>query len=386
MTNGLSPASLIARSAAFARAMACPPGLLPFRLRRRAGMRPAAGPAFSPLLPLLAILASLATVVAFFVFLAWPAFAQSTGVAITGTPKFGEILTANTSAIVPEDYGGVAGSSLTFTYQWVRSKGGTDTDIPSATSLAYQVTHDDFRHQVKVKVNFTVSSTDHMETSAAVGPVLGTLAEPATPYTAPSNALWSATIGVESSRGLVGYNNVSGSMFGSLSENFVFFNRRINGIIGADRGFYLNFKQEALEHPRWERWTLHVNDDIALPLSEMAAIESSVGGMVLGLRDGDYGEVWADGSRHTVYITTPGTRATGAPSISGTVRVNRTLTADTSAIRDADGLASPTYIYQWFRVVDGENVPIGIGNFATYRVRPSDAGHRFKVGVIFLDD
>ena len=105
----------------------------------------------------------------------------------------------------PENYGGEAGSSLTFTYQWVRSKGGADTDIPSATSTTYTVTHDDFRHQVKVKVGFTVGSTEHMETSAAVGPVLGTLTQPSTPYTAPSDALWSATIGVESSGGLVGY-------------------------------------------------------------------------------------------------------------------------------------------------------------------------------------
>ena len=227
---------------------------------------------------------------------------------ITGTPKFGEILTADTSAIDAGDYGGVAGSSLTFTYQWVRSKGGTDTDIPSATSLAYRVTHDDFRHQVKVKVSFTVGSTDHTVTSDAVGPVLGTLTQPSTPYTAPSDALWSATIDVGSSRGLVGYNNVSGSMFGSLSEDFVFFDRRINGIIGSDRGFYLNFKQEALEYPGWERWTLHVNDDVELLLSEMDTFEVAIGGLFLGLTDGEYQDLWEEGSRHTVYISTPGTR------------------------------------------------------------------------------
>ena len=347
--------------------------------------------AFGSSLLSLAVAALLGLAVALLAFQAWPAFAQSTGVAITGTPKFGEILTADTSAIVPEDYGGVAGSSPTFTYQWVRSKGGTDTDIPSATSLAYRVTHDDFRHQVKVKVSFTVSATPHTETSAAVGPVLGTLTQPTTPYTAPSDALWSATIDVGSSRGLVGYNNVSGSMFGLLSEDFVFFDRwRINGIIGADRGFYLNFQQEALEHPGWERWTLHVNDDVELLLSEMRTLDSTIGGLLLGLTDGDYGDLWEEGSRHTVYITTFGTRATGAPSISGTVAVDQTLTADTSAISDADGLTSPAYIYQWFRVVDGKNVSIRdagvLANAATYRVRGTDVGKRLKVGVIFLDD
>ena len=382
MTNGLSPASLVARSAAFARAMACPPGLSPFRLRRRLVMRPAFG---SSLLSL-AVAALLGLAVVLFAFLAWPASAQSTGVAITGTPKFGEILTADTSAIDAGDYGGVAGSNLTFTYQWVRSKGGTDTDIPSATSLAYRVTHDDFRHQVKVKVSFTVSATPHTENSAAVGPVLGTLSQPSTPYTAPSNALWSATIDVESSGNYIGYNNIDSNMFGSLSEKSVLLDREIRGIIGYNSGLFITFIEPATEYPGWERWTLHVNDDIELPLSEMRSGTSPGSPFYLALMDGDYREVWADGSRHTVYITTPGTRATGAPSISGTVRVNRTLTADTRAISDADGLTSPAYIYQWFRVVDGENVPIGIGTAATYRVRPHDAGHRFKVGVIFLDD
>ena len=342
----------------------------------------------TPFLPLLAVLASLGLAVTLFVLQAWPAFAQSTGVAITGTPKFGEILTADTSAINAEGYGGEAGSNLTFTYQWVRSKGGTDTDIPSATSLAYRVTHDDFRHEVKVKVSFTVGSDSNLETSAAVGPVLGTLTQPSTPYTAPSDALWSATIGVGSSGGIVGYNNVSGSMFGSLSEDFVFFDRRINGIIGADRGFYLNFQQEALEHPGWERWTLHVNDDVEFLLSEMRIFDTAIGGLFLGLTDGDYGDLWEEGSRHTVYISTPGTRATGAPSISGNAAVGQTLTVDTSAIADADGLTSPTFFYQWFRIVEGEEVRIGdiVDTSDTYTVRRPDAGSKLRVEVLFVDD
>ena len=345
-------------------------------------MRPAFG---SSLLPL-AVAALLGLAVTVFAFQAWPAFAQSTGVAITGTPKFGEILTADTSAIDAGDYGGVAGSSPTFTYQWVRSKGGTDTDIPSATSLAYRVTHDDFRHQVKVKVSFTVGSTDYTETSEAVGPVLGTLSQPDTPYTAPSNALWSATIGVGSSGNYIGYNNQAANMFGSLSQESVLLDRKIQGIIGHNNGLFITFREPATEYPGWERWTLHVNDDIELPLTEMTSGTAPTSPFYLVLQDGDYQEVWADGSRHTVYITTPGTRATGAPSISGTVRVNRTLTVDTSAISDADGLASSTYIYQWFQVVDGENVAIGAANAATYRVRGTDVGKRLKVGVLFLDD
>ena len=44
------------------------------------------------------------------------------------------------------------------------------------------------------------------------------------------------------------------------------------------------------------------------------------------------------------------TPATGAPTITGTARVGETLTAATTGIMDADGLASPSYTYQWIRV------------------------------------
>ena len=39
--------------------------------------------------------------------------------------------------------------------------------------------------------------------------------------------------------------------------------------------------------------------------------------------------------------------ATGAPTISGTVRVGEVLEVDTSGIADANGLANATFSYQW---------------------------------------
>ena len=126
--------------------------------------------------------------------------------------------------------------------------------------------------------------------------------------------------------------------------------RKIQAMAGINSGFYINFTEPATEHPGWERWTLHVNDDIELPMSEMRSLTFPISPFVLVLGDGDYGEVWEDGSRHTVYITTPGTRATGAPSISGNLAVGQTLTADTSAISDVDGLTNRTFFYQWFRI------------------------------------
>ena len=120
----------------------------------------------------------------------------------------------------------------------------------------------------------------------------------------------------------------------------------------------------------------------------MDTFDTAIGGLLLGLTDGDYRDLGEDGSRHTVYISTPGTRATGAPSISGNVAVGQTLTVDTSAIVDADGLTSPTFFYQWFHTVGGEEVVISgsAAETATYTVRQTDEGRRLRVEVLFLDD
>ena len=52
-------------------------------------------------------------------------------------------------------------------------------------------------------------------------------------------------------------------------------------------------------------------------------------------------------STATTAVIAANTSATGAPTISGTVQVDQTLTADTSGIGDADGLTNVSYSYQW---------------------------------------
>ena len=63
----------------------------------------------------------------------------------------GETLTAGTSGI--SDGNGM--TSPGFTYQWVRTQGGTDTDITGATGSTYAPTSDDAGSAFKVKVSFT---------------------------------------------------------------------------------------------------------------------------------------------------------------------------------------------------------------------------------------
>ena len=68
----------------------------------------------------------------------------------------------------------------------------------------------------------------------------------------------------------------------------------------------------------------------------------------------------------TVNVTAVNDDATGKPTISGTAKVGRELTASTTGIDDADGLSNATYGYQWIRVDDGTETPITDATSETY--------------------
>ena len=79
--------------------------------------------------------------------------------------------------------------------------------------------------------------------------------------------------------------------------------------------------------------------------------------------------------------------ATGVPTISGTVQVGETLTADTSGdYADEDGLENVSYSYQWIRSDDGADTDIAEATDSTYTLADSDAGKTIKVRVSFTDD
>ena len=74
--------------------------------------------------------------------------------------------------------------------------------------------------------------------------------------------------------------------------------------------------------------------------------------------------------------------ATGAPTISGTAQVGETLTANTSGIADADGLANATFSYQWL----ADDSDISGATNATYTLTDSEESKAVKVQVSFTDD
>ena len=78
----------------------------------------------------------------------------------------------------------------------------------------------------------------------------------------------------------------------------------------------------------------------------------------------------------------PNTPATGAPTISGTVRVGQTLEAFTNGISDADGLDDVAYSYQWL----ADNADIAGATGKTYTLVAADQGTTITVRVTFDDD
>ena len=76
------------------------------------------------------------------------------------------------------------------------------------------------------------------------------------------------------------------------------------------------------------------------------------------------------------------TPATGAPTITGTVRVGETLTAETSAIADADGMSGAVFSYQWL----ADDADIAGATSDTYTLVDADLDKAVKVRVIFTDN
>ena len=77
--------------------------------------------------------------------------------------------------------------------------------------------------------------------------------------------------------------------------------------------------------------------------------------------------------------------ATGLPTISGTVQVGETLTADTFGIADEDGLTNVSFSYQWIRSDGSTDTNIAGQTTSMYTLADADEGQTTKVRVSFTD-
>ncbi len=84
-------------------------------------------------------------------------------------------------------------------------------------------------------------------------------------------------------------------------------------------------------------------------------------------------------------VSNTNTLATGLPTISGTAQVGETLTADTSDIEDANGLANATFSYRWVSSDGTTDTDIEKATGSTYKLVAADQGRFVKVRVTFTD-
>ena len=78
--------------------------------------------------------------------------------------------------------------------------------------------------------------------------------------------------------------------------------------------------------------------------------------------------------------------ARGGVSITGTARVGSSLSADTSAVEDSNGLTGVAFSYQWLREQEGIETEIDGGATSEYTLADADAGQNIRVRVTFSDD
>ena len=93
-------------------------------------------------------------------------------VAIAGTARVGRELSASLSNVADAD--GL--TSPSYSYQWVRVDGMTETDITGATSSAYTLAADDVGKTVKVKVTFQDDVGNNETLTSDAYPSVGTIA------------------------------------------------------------------------------------------------------------------------------------------------------------------------------------------------------------------
>ena len=272
---------------------------------------------------------------------------------ITGTAQVGETLTADTSGIADDD--GL--TNVSYSYQWIRNDGGTDTDISGATDYGYTLASADEGRTIKVKVSFT-DDGGNGETLTS-GATASVLARPNTPATGAPTISGTAQVGealTADTSGIADADGLSGATFNyQWVANDGTSDTDITGATGST-------------------YTLAA-DDAGKTIKVRVSFTDDAG----------HGETLTSTATAAV-AAAPNSPATGAPGITGTAQVGQTLTADTSAIADADGLSGATFSYQWVRNDGNADTDIQDATGSSYALVDADEGKSIKVKVSFTDD
>ena len=291
---------------------------------------------------------------------------------ITGAVQVGQTLSADTSGISDTDV--IVASTLA--YQWIVNDGTEDTDIQDATGATYTLGADDEGKTIKVKVSFTDEvSYEESLTSAPTA----TVASQESLFTATTHDVPESHDGATEFVFELRFNEEPGS-------GFSYAKLRNDNAFTVTGGSVSNVRRlEAGKNARWEI-TVLPSGNTAVSVSLPATTDCAAEGAVCNMRNMKLS------SALEFTVSGPGTSnqqslpqnsaATGAPTIGGTAQVGETLTAITSGISDADGLANATFTYQWL----ADDTDISGATTSSYTPVAGDVGKAIKVTVSFTDD
>ena len=240
---------------------------------------------------------------------------------ISGTAQVGQKLTADTSGITDAD--GL--TNVSYSYQWIRNDGTNDSDIGGQTGSTYTLVSADEGKIIKVRVSFTDDAgNEETLTSAATEAVA---ARPNSPATGAPTISRTAQVDQTLTADTSGITDADGLTNVSYSYQWIRNDGTNDSDIGGQTG---------------STYTL------------VSADEGKIIKVRVSFTDDAGNEETLTSAATAAVAARPNTPATGLPTISGTVQVDQTLTADVSSIADADGLTNVSYSYQWIRN-DGTN-------------------------------
>ena len=275
---------------------------------------------------------------------------------ITGTVRVGETLTANTTDIADSD--GL--NNATFTYQWLAD----DTDITDATGSTHALATADEGKNIKVRVSFT-DDRGHQETLTSTA--TAAVASAPSPLTATAHDVPASHDGSDSFTFELRFSEAPKDDFSYKTLRDHAFTETGYDVTGARR----------LKAGKNLNWVITVdpsgNSDVTV---ELPATTDCA----------DQGAICTSDDRKLFsaleFIVPHNWTPTGAPTITGTVRVGETLTANTTGIADSDGLNNATFTYQW--LADDTDITDATGS--THALAGADEGKTVKVRLSFTDD
>ncbi len=278
------------------------------------------------------------------------------------SPVVGETLTADASSL--DDPDGL--TSRSFTWQWLRVSGGTETEITGATAVTYTVVAADVGAKLKVKASFTddggtEETVESAQTSAAKppSPVL-TVAAGTSRVTEGTAATFTVTRTVVTAGALTAHYQVSETG---------------DAVAASDEG------AKSVDFADGE-----TGKTVTVPTAGDGGHEADSVVTVTLTADAAY-DLGAQRSAEVTVEDDDNAAPTGTVTIDDTTPVvGQTLTANTSNLDDPDGLTSRSFTWQWLRVSGGTATAIAGATSASYPVAAADVGSALKVRVGFTDD